>query len=358
MIINPHYSATEHNIADRPNQNQDRKGTSLTDIPIPAANPVDHPEEPLPPSGREAAVTAVAEPGEKKADRLGEIYATFPPLVDLSPDKFAYGEIFPITSGRDPRTRQNKRLIKILMAVHALLTTRILQEDEQVMLLAKGIAYYRAEIPYANGLLTMLSNYFAIACTNKRLLLINIDWRTSRPTRYIFQIPYGEISKVSRGALGSSIIIENQAGRRWNFTTVGRNHAKAIKNFILGKSTPVAAKQVEETSLCQLCPSCYTALPGGLPACPHCAAHFKKRTEAMIRALILPGLGSIYLSYLPLGLLEMAGYLAAWLLGVVLLIVQAPGGIASAIAPVLTYHLITGILALQQADKGYVLESP
>ena len=294
---------------------------------------------------------------DEKVPAENEIYAAFPELAELSPDKFAYAEIFSSTEKRGYQTRQNNINLKVVKAVHDILTTKVLQKNEQVMRLARGIAYYPSEILYANGLLTMLSNYFAIICTTKRLLFINIDSRTRHPTRYIFQVPYEEIYNVGRGAFLSSIIIENSSGRSWNFTTIRRNLAKSIRDFILEKSKGEPAGPENGPSLCQLCPSCYTPLPGGLSSCSHCSAPFKKPTEAVIRSLILPGLGSIYLSYLPLGIMEMAGYLAIWLLAVVLMVMTIPGGIITAMAPVLTYHLITGILSRKTTGKGYLLEN-
>ena len=53
----------------------------------------------------------------------------------------------------------------------------------------------------------------------------------------------------------------------------------------------------------------------------------------------------------------MTGYLAIWLISVVLIILEFPGGLASAIAPVLSYHVAIGLLAGKTAGKGYVLDN-
>ena len=90
--------------------------------------------------------------------------------------------------------------------------------------------------------------------------------------------------------------------------------------------------------------------------CPHCNAKFKKSDEAMTRSLILPGLGSVYLSYVPLGIIEMAGYLTIWFVAIVLLIIKVPGGIATVILLILCYHVLAAFLARQNALKGYLLE--
>jgi hypothetical protein len=285
-----------------------------------------------------------------------DILAIFPDLKQLSPEKFAYGEIFAVTNNHGLKKGDNRLILRLVAAIHDILTTKILRNDEMVLRLARGIIYRPFEIFYANGLLTMRSNYFAIVCTNQRLLLVNIDGRTRHPTRYIYQVPYGKIAKVNRSVFLSSIIIKSRTGRRWNLTTVKRKLAKSIKNFILEKVRAEPAESGEVVSQWQLCPACYTPLPEKLKSCPHCSAAFKTSAEAMLRSFILPGLGSIYLANLTLGLWEMTGYLFTWLLAVGLMVVNVPGGIISAIAPVLIYHLATGLLARKNTGKGYLLD--
>lgn len=297
-----------------------------------------------------------ADDGIAAAD--AEIFAAYPELHKLSPEKFVYREILTRTEQKGYQTGDNRLKLKIAKAVHELLRAKILREDEQVMRLARGIAYYPFEIPYANGLLTMLSNYYAIVCTNRRLLLVNIDCRTSHPTRYIHQIPYREIARVGRGLFLSSLVIECKTGRKWNFTTVRRHLGRSVRNFILQKSRAVADAPPNNVARWQLCPACHTPLPAKLHSCPHCAATFKKPAEAMLRSLILPGLGSLYLDHLPLGGMELTGYLAAWSAAVVMMIMEIPGGLAAALAPVLLYHAAIGLIALKTAGKGYLRDNP
>ena len=318
---------------------------------------IDQAEESILPTSEEMEVTdIIGNYNDETTGNGADIYASFPELEELSPDKFTYGEIFSTTEKYGYQTREETLTLKIVKAVHDILTSKVLRENEQVKRLARGIAYYPFEIPYANGLLTMLSNYYAIVCTNQRLLLVNINSRTNSPTRYIFQVPYNEINNISRGAFLSSLIIESKTGRNWNFTTVRRNLAKSLRGFILEKCQEPTGP-AEDNVAGQLCPACSTPLPGGLTACAQCSVPFKKPAEALVRSLVLPGLGPIYLSYLPLGIMEMTGYLAIWLLALVLLIMKVPEGIFPGIAPVLVYHLISGLLARKTAAKGYILEN-
>jgi hypothetical protein len=318
-------------------------------------------EDEEPPVVSEAKAEPAAVPiasGEETIAGDDDLFTAFPELQDLSPDKFTYREIFSRTEKHGYRSKENRRALKIVQAVHDLLTTGILADGEKVLRVARGIAYHPFEIPYANGLLTILSNYFAIVCTDTRLLLINLNRRLTRPTRYTFQIPYNGIAGISRGVFLSSLIIAGRSGRNWNFTTVNRSLAGSIKDFVaarLDKSSPAPIDN--KLSMPQLCPSCHTPLPAGFAACPHCSAAFKKPREALLRSLILPGFGSIYLGYHPLGIMEITGYLFSWLLSVALMVLEAPGGIGVAIIPVAAYHLTAGLLAWKTAGKGYLVEN-
>ena len=290
-----------------------------------------------------------------KTTTINEISAAFPELQGLTLEKFVFEEILSISESKNYRTKENILKIKIVKAVHDILTLNILHENEKVLRVAKGIAYYPFEFLYANGILNILSNYFAIICTSQRLLFINTDRRIKHPTRYIFQVPYHEINNIGRGAFLSSLIIESKSGRCWNFTTLKRNLAKSLKLFIVNKCKENVSESAIANSLNQLCPACYTPLPEKLASCPHCSAIFKKPAEAFLRSLVLPGLGTMYLSYMWLGLMEMVGYIAIWLLAILLMIIEIPGGLTSAIAPILSYHLITSFLAKKAAGKGYIL---
>jgi hypothetical protein len=359
MIIDPQVAKAKTGETDRAGGPLNRNDRDSQEFDILLTDRCDDLREPpllSPPA--EAAPPAnpdMVAAGVTAAD--AEIFAAYPELPKLSPEKFVYREILTSTAPRGYQTGDNRLKLKIVRAVHDLLRNKILQADEQVMRLARGIAYYPFEIPYANGLLTMLSNYYAIVCTNRRLLLINIDCRTSHPTRYIHQFPYGEIARVGRGLFRSSLIIKSTSGRKWHFTTVRRNLGQAATEFIRQMSRAEAGTTPTSTAHWQLCPACHTPLPAKLDSCPHCAVSFKKPTEAMLRSLILPGLGSLYLAHLPLGGLELAGYLAVWSAAVVLLIVGVPGGLGAALAPVLIYHAGTALIARKTAAKGYLRDN-
>jgi len=286
-----------------------------------------------------------------------DLFAVFPGLRNISAEVFDLRQIFTESQKKGYGTKDNLLKFRVIRAVHEILTTRILNDDEKVMRVTKGTAYFPFEIPYANGIMTLMSNYFAIICTDQRMIFINLDFRIDHPTRYVFQVLYDEIENFGRGVFLSSVIIQTRTGRNWNFTTVRRQHSKEINEFGNDIKRREPSGLYDGIPRWQCCPNYYVPLPGGLAACPHCSALFKSCKEALVRALIMPGLGSLYLSYQTLGLMEMTGYLTTWLIAVVLVILRVPGGVVTAILLVLAYHGLTGIMSCKLAGKGYLLQT-
>lgn len=280
----------------------------------------------------------------------------FPGLLPFLPENFLEAGIFqPDKRGRY-LTKRNHHKAKLLQAVSPLLLDRILQGGEKVCHIASGIAYFPSEIPYANGLLTWPLNYYALVATTRRLLLINLDYHLTHPNRYVFQVPYGEISSVSRGFYGSSVIVMTHAGRRWDFTTVQRASAVELTEFIENLLVDRDDSPSETDNRQQLCPACFQPVPERVPGCPYCLTPYKSAGDAIRKSLLLPGLGSYYLSYPSLAIAELLGYLLTWLITVVLVIIGIPGGILGGGLLVLAYHLLAAFMAGQMARKGYLPE--
>lgn len=279
----------------------------------------------------------------------------FPQLQELAPGKFLLEEIFVSGTNNHYQTSLGHLLTQLLTATAPLLTENILQKDELVYRIARGIAYFPFEIPYANGLLTWPLNYYALVATNHRLIFINLDYRLSRPARYTFQIPYGDISRVSRGFYGSSLIVTSVAGRTWDFTTVNRRLAAGMEKFIRGQIEQLVAAGPELLAPAQLCPACYQPVPEKLASCPQCLAPYRSARVATRKSLLLPGTGNIYLSNQFLGIIEILGYLVTWMMTIILVIIGIPGGILGGGLLVLTYHLISAYMAGRMAGKGYLI---
>lgn len=284
------------------------------------------------------------------------LFAVFPKLHDFDHDSFCFEDIFTLSEKLGYKTSGNRFKIRLIETAYSLLLNRILIDGERVHKVSRGIVYHPFEIPYANGLLTVFANYFAIFCTNHRLLFVNIDFKGKNTKRYVYQVLHEEVEDVSRSIFLTSLKIKTRTRKNWNFTSLDKFSAKEIKDFILARSKEGPSGLFNGVTRWQLCPLCDQFLATGLVSCPHCSAFFKRPDEAMTRSLILPGLGSIYLSYIPLGIIEMTGYLAVWFAAIVLLILKVPGGVATAILLVLCYHVLTAFMARRNALKGYLLE--
>lgn len=282
------------------------------------------------------------------------ILDAFPELQDLPLENFLPDEIFFTGTGELYSARLNHLLVKLLVATAPLSSEKILNKDEQVYRIASGIAYFPSEIPYANGLLTWPMNYYALICTNYRLIFINLDCRLSRPNRYVFQIPYDNITGVSRGLYGSSLITITKAGQTWDFTTVNRRLATSMERFIREKSGSFNAVGTETIEPSQLCPACYRPVPKKTDSCSQCLTHYKSVVIAQKKSLLLPGLGNIYLSNRYLGMIEILGYMFTWFMAIVLVIIGIPGGIWGGGLLVMFYHLGSGFMAGKMAERGHL----
>lgn len=300
----------------------------------------------------------------ERADQTGDeiilpLLETFPELRELAAEKFLLDEIFSPAAGKSHPANLPSLLVKLLIAAAPLLTENILQKDESVHLVASGIAYFPFEIPYANGLLTCHLNHYALVATNQRLIFINLDYRLSGPSRFFFQVPYENISRVSRGFYGSSMIITTVAGRTWDFTTVNRRLAMTMEKFIHGQLEQVRATGSEEPAFEQLCPACFQPVSNqNLISCPYCATAYKSPRVAMKKSLLLPGTGNIYLSNSILGIIEILGYLFTWMMTIILVIIGIPGGIMGGGVLVLIYHGMAAVMAKRMGEKGYQRVAP
>ncbi len=209
------------------------------------------------------------------------------------------------------KTGRNKFKVKILKAIGHILN-KVLVQDEQVLRVAQGVAYFPSEIFFGNGILTMMSNYYAILATNRRLVFININSRTTKPTHYIFQLPYENIKKTRLGSIFSRFTLKSVKGKSRVFTYMKRYLVKELKDFVPNKIATVQTVSKAEAQPENICPACFLPTEAVNNACPYCEAKFKTSLGAFVRSLILPGWGDIYLGHKGLGTLELLGSLIVW----------------------------------------------
>ncbi|MEN8136287.1 MAG: zinc-ribbon domain-containing protein [Thermodesulfobacteriota bacterium] len=282
------------------------------------------------------------------------LFTAYPELLGLSGEQFDFMEIFNPDKKGNYKNDRNKFKVKILTAVSEKVT-ELLNGDEKVMRVAKGAAYYPSELLFGNGYLTMLYNQYAIVCTEKRLVFINVNPKVTSYTHYLFQLPYNQIKNVKKGMVFGRLIFNKKQGKRRLFNGVKRYLMKEIAEFVAGKVAAAPAGQSGEL-LEDLCPACYTPLKKGLANCSACSAAFKSPRKAALRSLLLPGLGDIYLGHKLLGALELIGSLVVWFIIVTILASGEEGGWLIALILLLFVNGFDGIMTYFMATKGYLLE--
>jgi DNA-directed RNA polymerase subunit RPC12/RpoP len=264
-----------------------------------------------------------------------DILQVYPEFQSLNAAKFDLGEIFPPNKKGAYRHRKNTFKLKVLQAAHHILE-KALKDGEKVVRIAKGVAYYPAEIFFGNGFVTMLYNHYAIVCTNQRLLLININSRMNRPMHYIFQVAYENIKKVKHGFLSRTLVVYRHKGKRRTF-----------------RKSRLAVELAEEP-LENLCPACFLPLKKGLVACPECKTRFKEPKKALLKSLLLPGWGDMYLGHRALGLLELLGSVFVWVIIGSMLLAGEPGSLIGVVILLMFYNGSDGLFTYHMAKKGYM----
>jgi predicted Zn finger-like uncharacterized protein len=300
---------------------------------------------------RSASQAPVSQTG--KREKL-HILQAYPELQGLNAAKFDLGEILPPNKKGEYRHRKNTFKLKVLRAAQHILE-KALKDGEKVVRIAKGVAYYPAEIFFGNGFFTMLYNHYAIVCTNRRLLLININSRMNRPMHYIFQIPFENIKKVKHGFLSRTLALYKHKGKRRTFRGVKGYMAKELKQFIDEKKKSMEALELAEEPLENLCPACFVPLKKGLTDCPECKTHFKEPKKALLKSLVLPGWGDMYLGHRALGLLELSGSVFVWLIIASMLLAGEPGSLVAIVFLLMFYNGSDGLFTYHMAKKGYML---
>ena len=283
------------------------------------------------------------------------LVGAFPEVTAFASEKYALDQLLlPDKKGRY-NNRLNKLKLKLLAAVQGTMD-RLLDPDEQVVHLAGATAYYPAEMIFGNGWLTLLYNRYIVVCTNKRLVAVNTDYKMTKPTHYLFQFPFNEIKKVSRGLFGSRLMLTRKKGKRRIFNGIKGALTAEMKRYIDARIDPSLALADDAAPVENLCPSCFAPLGGGLSTCPKCHALFKSPRKAALRSLALPGWGDVYLGHRFLGFCEMIGSLIVLGVACSLLLSGKTEDLIIGVVILLFYNGMDGLLTLHMGKKGYSLE--
>jgi predicted Zn finger-like uncharacterized protein len=296
-----------------------------------------------------------ASPSSKIASHDRTLLVQFPELAAFAPERYALTRVLTPNKKGSFKTRLNQRVIQLLLAVKPNLD-RLLQDGEQVMHVAYGTAYYPLEIFFGNGWLTTLYNRYVLVATDRRLVAVNTDYKMRKASHYSFQFPFNEMKKISRGLLGTSLVVTRKKGKRRIFTSLKSTLAKEMKAYLTKKIDSQTLTNHAAIQRDNLCPSCFAPLDAKLNACPHCRVIFKSPQKAALRSLLLPGLGDIYLGHRFLGILEILGSLFMWIFILAMLLGEGPSQLGFVIFLLLFYFGMDALLTLHMAKKGYSLE--
>lgn len=303
---------------------------------------------------REAAAEFKAASVSKSSAAGPELIAAYPQLESISPAHFDLASVFGADKKGRYKHRKNTFKVKILTAVAETIRT-MLEDGERVQHIAWGTAYYPLEIFFGNGWLTTLYNRYALAATDRRLLMIHTDHRLKRPGHYRFQMRYGEIRKIRRGLFRTSLILSRKKGKSRIFTALKPYLSKEIHEHIQHRADSRQPVPEGPPSYEKLCPACNTALPDKLAACSGCRAEFKTVKRAVLRSLVLPGWGDLYLGHRMLGIIELLGSLFVWMV-VLQLLTAGNEGVMIGFFLLCLYNGLDALLTWSMAGKGYILE--
>ena len=285
---------------------------------------------------------------------LEELLASFPWLGEVNRESLELESIFIPDPAKGFAGRRNRRAAAAIKAVFGCLPA-LLAPDEKIVKAALGDGYFPAEIPYANTLLTLPANRFAILCTDRRILVINLDQRRSRCGELFYQFPYANIRETGRGPFRDSLSLRSRSGRVMRFTGLGRALSREMEETILGLRRTILNWNIVPVAPECLCPACFTPQACDNETCPSCGAVFKSPTTAFFRSLVLPGLGAAYLRHRLLAAGELFTTAMICTAGIVLYKVGLPGGSLLAACALVLFAAASSACVLFLGRKGLML---
>lgn len=208
--------------------------------------------------------------------------------------------------------KRAKNRFKLLRALDPKLR-RILRSGERVYFVTSGTTANLLEQFFVGAFVAQVVNRRALAFTTERVLLLQIDSR-KRPRDLVSQISYASIAEVKATWSGyCRLTLRNN--EKLNFIGVPKADRKNLAAFLADvvKRGTVAPFSGGALALEHLCPHCFAVVPGHPEQCPTCRGGFKRARTAMLRSLLFPGLGDLYLGHRTVALFEMFGAVLVWL---------------------------------------------
>ena len=221
--------------------------------------------------------------------------------------------------------------------------------------------YHVFEHMFGGAAVVQYHNMTALALTDRRLLLLQLD-RRGKVGDIKNEVPLEAIRGVKPGGLGG-FGIRLADGTKIAFTSIPGADRKRLAALLPSTSGPKAAAQ----SLVPLCPACLQPVPGPVGAtltCPReaCRIPFREPRKAARLSALVPGLGDLYLRHHFFGSLEFLGSMAMLGLGIAIPMLALaegdPGGMIGAAAIfaflVVVPRIVDWRLTLHMGRKGLV----
>jgi hypothetical protein len=241
--------------------------------------------------------------------------------TDVEPSPYEFSLLFKTDGWLD--RRRSKTRFKLLQAINSKLC-KLLHEGERVYFATSGTTTNAAEHYFTGAAMAQALNRRALIFTTERVILLQIDSR-KRPGALASQIAYTSIAEVKSTWSGyCQLKLRNKS--KLNFIGVPKadrkNLAAMLTDVVGSVATQIESKGAP--ALEHLCPHCFVPVPGHPETCPHCQGHFKSARTAMLRSLLFPGLGDLYLGHRSFALIEMLGAAFFWYVMVFAPLIGAP----------------------------------
>lgn len=244
--------------------------------------------------------------------------------------------------------RLSKKKYRLLKRIDPRLRA-ILEPDERVRFLTVGAGLSFVE-SYFMGMFGHLLNYRALVLTDRRMLLVQIDWR-ERPKQLLEQIRWRTVDGIKRSIFGN-LAVTLRDGTKRVFQGVPRADRKMLHE--LGdKMSDLMEPDI--AGLETMCTHCFGVVDGHPERCATCGGAFKSARTAMVRSLLWPGLGDFYLGHWKFAIWEslVVAYVWANVAYLALDPMMTPGVLAVIVGFVwLFVHVPDAILTRYIARKG------
>ncbi len=187
-----------------------------------------------------------------------------------------------------------------LLARAAPLLKKVLEPDEQILLITPGCAPFSVFEFLTTGWIIQFVKRCVLVATDRRIL--HLPTRTNfTPKMSISQILYGDAIGFNVSSfLSTKLVVSYKGGSKETFSVIPRWAAKKLGVILQdrlgsGPSSIALSRQY-------LCPQCSEVLADDQAICASCGLEFKTRKKALKYSILYPGGGYFYTGHPWLGL--------------------------------------------------------